>query len=67
MTLFDVDRLFKYWQRYPAPTDLMRAIAQTLGIELPSVEPKQYMTGEAFADLVKRTGGRIEGLSQIGG
>jgi len=66
MTLWDVDRLFKYWQYDPPSGDVIKAIAKVLGITMP--QPKQklkHMNADDMRALMRRTGGRIEGLSNM--
>ncbi len=65
MTLWDADRLFKYWSRYPPSGDLMMAIARVLGIEFSAPTNPQYMTAEAFKQFVDATQqGRTLGVQQ---
>ena len=61
MTLEDVNRLFKYWSKYPPLRDLAAAF---IGFEIPTSQPeeKKYMTAEEFKRLVDMTGGRIPGM-----
>jgi len=63
LTLDDVNRLFKHWQKYPPLRDLVAAF---IGFEIPDDEPeapKQYMTAEGFKQLMGMTGGRVPGMS----
>ncbi len=44
MTLQDVNRLFRYWQRHPPGTAILMAIASTLGIKYsPPTEPSNII------------------------
>lgn len=61
MTVFDVTRQFKYWNKKP-PTHEM--VAAYLGFgEKAEAEKPEYMTFEGLQAVMRSTGGRIEGLS----
>ena len=61
MTLPDVNRLLKYWGKYPPLRDL---VAGFVGFEIPSDEPlPQAMTAEEFKRMFAMTGGRIPGMT----
>ena len=57
MTFERFAALQKEWERRPPAHWL---IAQFLGYEPP--QKQEYMTRDAFADFMERTGGRIEGV-----
>jgi hypothetical protein len=56
MTLFDVDRLHKFWGRNPPQGILLMAIARCLGIEYKSpVEKAQVTSADTWMQFVKGT------------
>jgi hypothetical protein len=63
MTMADVDRLFKYWAKYPPLRDL---VAGFVGFEIPKFEAEddapKYMTSDDLRRLMAMTGGRISGM-----
>ncbi len=66
MTLFDVDRLFKFWSRHPPQGEFIVAIAKVLGIEFSSpTDRANYMTADAFKAFVDATDqGRALGVQR---
>ena len=61
MTFPDVNRLLKYWTKYPPIRDL---VAGFIGFEMPSDEPENKpMTAEEFKRMFAITGGRVAGMS----
>lgn len=64
MTIADVTRLFRHWQKFP-PTHRLVASYLGVGPEKEADKP-QYMDERAFAAVMRATGGRIEGLSAMG-
>lgn len=61
MTLDDINRLFKHWQKYPPLRDLVAAF---VGFEIPPDEPAEskYLTADDFKRMMAMTGGRIPGM-----
>ncbi len=67
MTLHDVDRIFKGWQKTPSPRMMLMAIGSALGIKYqPPKSETKHMTAEEARVFMAQTGGRIEGLSRHG-
>lgn len=61
MTFPDVNRLLKYWTKYPPLRDL---VAMFIGFEIPTDEPvNKPMTEAEFKRMWAVTGGKIAGMS----
>ena len=69
MTLHDVGRISRHWQKNPPLRTLVAACAAALGVKLENLigdsnKPKP-MTYEEFQAMVKRTGGKIPGVGSM--
>jgi hypothetical protein len=61
MTMADLNRLIKYWGKYPPIRDL---VASFVGFEMPTDEPAaKHMTAEEFKRMFAITGGKIAGMT----
>lgn len=63
----DFIRYCNYSSKNPSTRQIVKAIAQSLGIEFTEPSATRYMTGEELKRLVDATGGKLEGVGQYGG
>jgi len=68
MTLHDVDRITKGWNKAPPPRMLLMAIGAALGIKFQptKLDKPKYMTADEARALMRATGGKIEGVGKVG-
>lgn len=65
MTLDDVQRLYKHWEKHPPLRALVASVAHSLGVKLPqSDQPNKalHMNADEARALLEMTGGKIPGI-----
>lgn len=66
MTLADVRRLHKHWEKFPPLRVLVAACGAALGVKLPSAEDAPApMTAQEAQRLYEMTGGKVPGVAGV--
>lgn len=65
MTLFDLARLNRFWQKNPPLVVMVRTIASALGVEIKEQEQPAYITEQEARRLAATFDGRIPGVGSL--